>query len=303
VKTANYVRSELRDLLEARQLPSGGWPYLAAASQAAIEPTCLSLLALGGDSPSFDRGRGFLRHAQNPNGSWPAFIDDIDGSWTTAMALIALRDSVRDIEARLKAFSWLLHSSGREGHWFWRWKFRTTDRRVRFDPDKYGWPWMPDTNSWVVPTACAMLALKQLPCDCGFVNADARIRLGVHMLLDRACPAGGWNAGNGVVYGVPLAPHPDATAIALLALNESPRNSLVESGRRWLASVADSLSAPWSLSWSILALAAYRSPVGSLLDTLTETADLNRFEDNASLALTLLALDPAQGLDALGVKT
>ena len=37
-------------------------------------------------------------------------------------------------------------------------------------------------------------------------------------VLDRACPDGGWNAGNGVVYGVPLAPHLDDTAIALLAL-------------------------------------------------------------------------------------
>jgi hypothetical protein len=40
------------------------------------------------------------------------------------------------------------------------------------------------------------------------------------MLLDRACPGGGWNAGNGVVYGTALAPHPDDTAIALLALRD-----------------------------------------------------------------------------------
>jgi hypothetical protein len=32
------------------------------------------------------------------------------------------------------------------------------------------------------------------------------------MLLDRMCPGGGWNAGNSVVYGVPLTPHIDATA-------------------------------------------------------------------------------------------
>jgi hypothetical protein len=38
------------------------------------------------------------------------------------------------------------------------------------------------------------------------------------MLLDRACPTGGWNAGNGVVYGVALKPHIDATATALLAM-------------------------------------------------------------------------------------
>jgi hypothetical protein len=40
---------------------------------------------------------------------------------------------------------------------------------------------------------------------------EKRLRLGAAMLLDRACPGGGWNAGNAVVYGVPLRPHIDAT--------------------------------------------------------------------------------------------
>jgi hypothetical protein len=31
---------------------------------------------------------------------------------------------------------------------------------------------------------------------------EERIRLGVEMLLDRACVDGGWNSGNSVVYGV-----------------------------------------------------------------------------------------------------
>ena len=44
--------------------------------------------------------------------------------------------------------------------------------------------------------------------------------------MDRACPGGGWNAGNGVVYGTALAPHPDDTAIALLALRDREQNPL-----------------------------------------------------------------------------
>jgi hypothetical protein len=40
------------------------------------------------------------------------------------------------------------------------------------------------------------------------------------MLIDRACPDGGWNAGNGIVLGTALAPHIDTTAIAVLALKE-----------------------------------------------------------------------------------
>jgi len=49
--------------------------------------------------------------------------------------------------------------------------------------------------------AFALLALKQsFPC-CRTGRIAYRIQRGVEMLLDRACPSGGWNAGNGVVYG------------------------------------------------------------------------------------------------------
>ena len=151
----------------------------------------------------------------------------------TSLVAIALRDLVPAIPARLKGFDWLLSTAGEESNWFWKWKFRTVDRHVRFDPDKYGWPWVPDTVSWVVPTAFAILALKQLPCTCGGLErVPSRIDCGVQMLLDRACPGGGWNAGNGVVYGEPVAPHADDTAIALLALSDRAQDPVVQAGVR-----------------------------------------------------------------------
>ena len=122
-----------------------------------------------------------------------------------------------------KALRWLLNNQGREGHWFWKWKFRTVDRAVQFNPDKYGWPWFPGTVSWVIPTAFSLIALKQsAPC-CRTEPIANRIQLGTEMLRDRACPQGGWNAGNGIVFGSALTPHIDTTAIALLALTERKR--------------------------------------------------------------------------------
>ena len=60
----------------------------------------------------------------------------------------ALVDLVNDIsEARERALRWLLSERGKEGHWLWRGKFKTADRSVRFDPDKYGWPWSPGADS------------------------------------------------------------------------------------------------------------------------------------------------------------
>jgi hypothetical protein len=63
---------------------------------------------------------------------------------------------------------------------------------------------------------------------------EKRLRLGAEMLLDRACPGGGWNAGNAVVYGVPLRPHIDATAIALAGLRFHYHLPIVRNSLTWM---------------------------------------------------------------------
>jgi hypothetical protein len=263
------------------------------------------MVALGPQAAGvLEHAQDFLLRAQNPNGSWPVFFgDDQDGSWVTSLATIALRDLVPAIPARLRGFDWLLNCAGKEANWLWKWKFLTADRHVRFDPDKFGWPWVPGAVSWVVPTAFAILALSQLPCTCGGMERiPPRIDRGVQMLLDRACPGGGWNAGNGVVYGVAVAPHADDTAIALLALRDREQDPVVRRSVDYLEPVAPTLTAPWSLAWSILALSAYRRPIDSLSNSLAAFPDLASTEDTSTLALVCLALDHDHALPALGVK-
>jgi hypothetical protein len=306
VTTDPIVLSTLLAELVLRQLPGGGWAALASSSQPAIEPTCYSALALG-SAPVGDikRAQDFLLRTQNPNGSWPVFPgDDQEGGWVTSLAVMSLFDLVPAIPARLKGLHWLMSCVGREGNWFWKWKFRTADRHVRFDPEKFGWPWFPDTVSWVVPTAFAILALSQLPCTCdGFEEVPFRVERGIEMLLDRACPQGGWNAGNGVVYGSAVAPHPDDTATALLALTDRKEDPIVQSGVQYLESIASRLTAPWSLAWAILALAAYGRPVDGLQRSLITLPDLSTVENTGTLALVSLAIDHQRGLSALGVKS
>mgnify|MGYP003694641907 CR=1 FL=1 len=79
------------------------------------------------------------------------------------------------------------------------------------------------------------------------------------MLLDRACPQGGWNAGNSVVFGVDLDPHPDFTAMA------RPRVAqlVVRATRfcyadRWttLGLVSKDLLHHTLLAWAVMALSA-----------------------------------------------
>ena len=304
--TDQVVLSGLLAELILRQLPCGGWAALASSSQPALEPTCFAALALGSfPGGALERAQEFLLRTQNPNGSWPAFAgDDTDGAWVTSLAVMALHDVMSAIPARMQGFHWLMSCAGREGNWLWKWKFRTTDRHVRFDPEKFGWPWFPETVSWVVPTAFAVLALNQLPCSCdGLEQVPFRVERGVEMLLDRVCPGGGWNAGNGFVYGVPVAPHPDDTAIALLALREHRRDPMVQSSVQYLERVAPSLTAPWSLAWATLALAAYDRPINSIYSSLVEIGDLSRVDDTGTLALVCLAFDYHSTLSALGVTS
>jgi len=121
------------------------------------------------------------------------------------------------------------------------------------------------------------------------------------MLIDRACPGGGWNAGNGVVYGAAVAPHPDDTAIALLALRDRPRDSLLQTSLDYLERTAPTLTAPWSLAWATLALAAHRRPITLLRRALVDLTDLFYVEDNSTLAMVCLALNHEQAVVNFGV--
>jgi hypothetical protein len=297
------LRNRLVNELKRRQLASGGWSTNPTSTQAALEPSCLATLATRSSPAVAIAAQEFLLCVQNSDGSWPAFEgDDRDGSWTTSLATIALGDCVPGIPAKLQGFHWLLQFAGKESNWFWKWKFRTTDRHVYFDPDKYGWPWFPDTVSWVVPTSFAIIALNQMPSSCGeFGQAVGRLKLGVQMLIDRACPAGGWNAGNGVVYGTPLTPHWDDTAVALLALFDRRTEIVVENAVKWLDRTAQSVSSPWSLAWAILALAAHSRSLESMLARLRSIPNLCGFEDTSTLAVLSLAFDYQKTLSTLGV--
>ena len=291
------ARRRCTEELIARQLLNGGWPYADRSAQTAVEATGLALLALPANSiREREAAIGFLLRVQNPNGSWPAFFGDCEtGSGFTGLAFYVLRRCGIEGETINRATRWLLRSQGREFDWLWRWKFRTFDRHAHFDPRKFGWPWMPETVSWVVPTSYSLLALKSA----GHPSRRARFRIrrGVEMLYDRTCPGGGWNAGNGIVYGSPLAPHPDATAIALLALQGEPASEPISSSLDWLRQRAETCFAPWSLAWTILALNAYGRAVPHLIERLAGLAESAEIEDCATLALTTIALGCAGGLN------
>jgi hypothetical protein len=106
----------------------------------------------------------------------------------------------------------------------------------------------------------------------GIKTSENRIRFGVAMLLDRACMGGGWNSGNSMAYGTPLRPQVDTTAIALLALQDEERSSVIRSGLEWLKERAPSIQSVESLAWCILSLFVYQEPVERLKKALAVKA-------------------------------
>jgi squalene cyclase len=286
------VRSDFECELLRRQMANGAWAYFHGSDQADFEATALAAMAIRNQHCK-NEAVEYLLQMQNRNGSWPAFAGDDDaGSWTTSLAVLALRGPFNSIEARTRGVRWLLATAGRESHWIWQLKYRLFESHFKLDASKYGWPWNPDTTSWVVPTAAGVLALKSLPCECGFPGYSFRLERAVAMLLARACPAGGWNSGNSVVYGSALIPHADDTAMALLALREKRDDPVVKSAIDWLALQSLSLPPSASLAMSIIALSVHGRSTTHLLQSLLRSHS-SSFTNAATLALVILALDAA----------
>jgi hypothetical protein len=122
-----------------------------------------------------------------------------------------------------------------------------------------------------------------------------RVAAGAEMLVDRACSQGGWNAGNPEVFGVELDPHPDFTAMAVLALRHSPhrRAGIVQRSLDYLAARLNTSPSPYSLAWAVMALSAYgHEGAGRLRIRLKERAASKVSALPARvIALTALALE------------
>jgi hypothetical protein len=308
---ATEFMANLHEKLRARQSDEGQG---IQSGQQTTEAICLAVLALRHDQTArLGLALRTLVDLQKRDGSWPAFSGDPEGCWTTALAVLSLMAIGRETKCLRCGISWLLDAKGREANWFWRWKFRTVDKSVRFDPTKYGWSWVSGTTSWVIPTGFSVIALRQVRSR-GLnqtVRLVERIESGVSMLLDRMCPGGGWNAGNGAAFGVPYAPYIDATAVALLALGGRPKEPGVQASLAWLVNRLPGCPSPYSLAWGVLALAAHRDSSSEVNETLrratTElTALIERAvgtDDICTLAACALALEASEGDNVFEVQT
>lgn len=234
------------------------WSYRPGGPQGA-EPAAITALALlshgcaDGARPALD----FLRTIQRPSGAVPVSAGQRVPVWTTGWTLMAWAVACRGLtdggeryrSSAARAARYLLSQRGTAGP--------REARLVQHNTALIGWPWVPETYSWVEPTSLAILGLAAV----GYAN-HPRVREGVSLLVDRQLPCGGWNYGNTVVLGTTLRPHwlPSGLATAALACDPAYRKQYrtqIERACQFLRNGLDGPHSPISLSWCWLALAAH----------------------------------------------
>jgi hypothetical protein len=207
--------------LRQTQNADGGWGYFPG-KQSWLEPTFYAAVALEGE-PAADRAWTLLKSWQGADGGWRPSAEVEVPTWATSLCVTLAQSRGEFGEPFQKGVAWLLDSAGIEGPLWRRLVFRSgllgkPDRNLEL----IGWPWKPDTASWVEPTAHAIVALKQAASKAPSAKLRERIRIGQAQLMDVRCQDGGWNYGNSASLHVDLVAFPETTGLALIGLQGHP---------------------------------------------------------------------------------
>jgi hypothetical protein len=227
-QTGNQPLHEQLSKLHEFQLSNGSWPYRKGATSGLAEPTCYALLALYAAGirparlgPALDWLESLRRSG---NGFAPQ--EGVDFSnWSTSLVIqVFLRYGRQD--AALRGVRWLLGLHGIETAAMVRTLRKVFNKPPQYPQNFHGWPWLPDTVSWLIPTSLAVLALQQAEAARPSSKQRDRIEQGVSMIKERRCEDGGWNHGAPAALGVPARSYPETTGIALLCLQQVPSTQL-----------------------------------------------------------------------------
>jgi len=180
--------------------------------------------------------------------------------------------------------------------WMQSWDSSYVDQNLR------GWNWNSGTATWIEPTAYALIFLKKFQGLGGWAhdpkasNLNEITREADELIYARVCKDGGWNYGNSRVLGEELRPYPLTTALALIALQDSPDRTENRKGREYLKNSIDDEKSALALSFATLSLQIYGIEtsriVQKICDLYTETLF---FSDVRTTAMALLALKAGEG--------
>lgn len=279
-------------LLARNRNTDGGFGAVPGAPSD-TESTALAALATGViEGPDAARyACDWIVARQRPDGAWPLSDALPDASWATAPAATALGWLQGDPASVERGLAWLTGTEGAGLTLLQRLvAWMGVKPAVDLDYELNGWPWVPGTFSWVEPTSLALIAFKSTAGERAD-RARQRVDAGERMLLDRACEDGGWNYGNRRVLDVKMEAYPDTTALALLALQDRPRDTAaIQSGLAALDQMLQTHDSGLALALGMLCGRAYGGDVSALGGRLerrfTESAFL---EETRPAALAVLA--------------
>ena len=256
----------------------GGWPYYAGRTSR-LEPTCWALLGTGGLPESTPLG-GWARTdgllVEPSVGQINHAFNALAGLTFSARRSNCAPATAHIIRALCAAFGEVIPQS----------------EIIRQDGSLRGWGWTPGTFSWVEPTSWCILLLKQWPETSD--AAPSRIVEAERVMRDRACDTGGWNFGNGEVYGRGLPAHAPPTALGVLALQDRLSDRLVGDAVAWLEQAARHEGSTTALALAALALMTVGRPVTGLIDALAARHEQTlAFGNVAAIGMAACALDAA----------
>ena len=283
-------------LLNQGQNPDGGWGAVPG-KQSNTESTALGLLALrsladSSENPAVRKAEHWLSSSQRSDGSWPYGAGATAASWSTALALIALSDSGVEGERLVRAGNWILAQEGSKPGILAKLILALSFQKkaVHLNEDLIGWSWTPESFSWVEPTSYCLLALKKIKSRLSATTVKERVEQAELMIYDRMCEGGGWNYGNSAVYGDPLWPYPDITALALIALQDHGERNQNQVSLGVLEQAAETTNSGLALGWSSICLSLYDHDISELRKRLDQGFARTKFlGETKPIALSILA--------------
>jgi hypothetical protein len=270
--------------LRQTQNADGGWGYFPG-KQSWLEPTFYAAVALGGE-PAADRAWELLKSWQAADGGWRPAADVQVPSWSTSLCVRLAQSRGEFGEPFQKGVAWLLSSAGNEAPLWWRLLLRTklvgdSDRNLAY----IGWPWKPNSASWVEPTAHAIVALKQASARISSGKLQERVRIGEAHLMDVRCSDSGWNCGNRSARQQDLVAYPETTAIALIGLQgQADLGKSMDLAAR----MARETISPLARAWLTIALRVHGAEVPA------STAEMTSSPETMIAALNIIAEENAQ---------
>lgn len=283
-------------LLRQTQNPDGGWGAIAR-KQSNTESTALGLLAWRSlddsrENSVLEKAEQWLANTQNPDGSWSYGAGSKAPSWSTALAVMALYDSSVEAERLVRAGNWILAQEGSKPGILAKLILALSFQKkaVHLNDDLVGWSWTPGSFSWVEPTSYCLIALKKIKSRLSVKAVQERVDQAELMIYDRMCEGGGWNYGNAAVYGDPLWPYPDITALALIALQDHKERNDNRVSLRALSKMAETTDSGLALGWTTICLSVYGEDISELRKRLDQKFARTKFlGETKPVALAILA--------------